>query len=151
MDARLAIEKIGELKHLPGALLPVLHALQSEFGYIDDEAVPLVARALNLSEAEVQGVVGFYHDFRRKPPGRHVMRVCRAEACQAMGCEKLIGDVEKGLGVALGETTPDGGFTLEAVYCLGNCALSPALTMDGELHGRVSPETASRLIAEARR
>src|ERR1017187_348009 len=89
-DADLALTRIRELQHLPGALLPILHALQEEFGYVDESAVPVVAEALNLSHAEVQGVITFYHDFRHTPPGRHTLHVCRAEACQSMGCEKLV-------------------------------------------------------------
>jgi formate dehydrogenase subunit gamma len=150
-DADLALSRINALAHLPGALLPILHALQDEFGYIDKAAVPLVAGALNLSRAEVHGVISFYHDFRDTPPGRHVLRLCRAESCQSMGCETVIRHVENRLGAKLGETTEDRSFTLEAVYCLGNCALSPALMFDGEPYGRVSSEVADFLIDSARR
>lgn len=136
---------------MPGALLPILHALQEEFGYIHEEAIPLVAEALNLSKADVHGVISFYHDFRKSPPGRHVLRICRAEACQSMGCERLIEHVEKRLGVSLGETTADRSFTVEAVYCLGNCALSPSAMLDGRPYGRVSPQVADFLIDSARR
>ena len=146
-----ALTRIRELEQLPGALLPVLHALQEEFGYIDPEAIPLVAEALNLSKADVHGVVSFYHDFRKSPPGRHVLRICRAEACQSMGCEALVDHVEKRLGVRLGETTADRSFTVEAVYCLGNCALSPSAMLDGKPYGRVSPQVADFLIDSARR
>jgi formate dehydrogenase subunit gamma len=139
------------LEHLPGALLPILHALQEEFGYVDKGAVPLVAEALNLSQAEVYGVISFYHDFREAPPGRHVLRICRAEACQSMGCEALVRHVENRLGVRVGETTDDGSFTAEAVYCLGNCALSPSAMLDGRLYGRVSPQVADFLIDSVRR
>ncbi len=150
-DADRALSRIRELEQLPGALLPILHALQEEFGYIDPEAVPLVAHALNLSQADVHGVISFYHDFRRTPPGRHVLRLCRAEACQAMGCESLVAHDEKRLGVKLGETTSDGSFTVEPVYCLGNCALSPSAMLDGKPYGRVSPQVADFLIDSARR
>jgi formate dehydrogenase subunit gamma len=150
-DADRALARIRELEHLPGALLPILHALQDEFGYIDSAAVPLVADVLNLSRAEVHGVISFYHDFRHSPPGRHILRICRAEACQSMGCEALVGHVEKRLGVKLGETTHDGSFTLEPVYCLGNCALSPSVMLDGKPYGRVSPEVADFLIEDRRR
>jgi formate dehydrogenase subunit gamma len=150
-DTDRALSRIRELEHLPGALLPILHALQDEFGYIHEEAVPLVAEALNLSKAEVHGVVSFYHDFRHSPPGRHVLRICRAEACQSMGCESLVNHVEKRLGVKLGETTADQTFTVEAVYCLGNCALSPSAMLDGKPYGRVSPQVADFLIDSARR
>jgi formate dehydrogenase subunit gamma len=150
-NADRALSRIRELEHLPGALLPVLHALQEEFGYVDKAAIPLVAEALNLSHAEVHGVISFYHDFREVPPGRHVLRICRAEACQSMGCEALVRHVENRLGVQIGETSADGSFTVEAVYCLGNCALSPAAMLDGKPYGRVSPQAADFLIDSARR
>ena len=124
-----------------GGLLPALHALQEAYGYIDDRAVPLLADVFNLSRAEVTGVVSFYHDFRREPPGRHVVKVCRAEACQAMGCERLVAELEARLGTPVDGTSPDGAVTLETVYCLGNCALSPAALVDGKLHGRVDAES----------
>lgn len=136
---------------MPGALLPILHALQDEFGYIDAEAIPLVAERLNLSKAEVHGVVSFYHDFRHTPPGRHILRICRAEACQSMGCDALVAHVEERLGVKMGETTADRSFTVEPVYCLGNCALSPSAMLDGKPYGRVSPQVADFLIDSARR
>ena len=135
---------------VPGALLPILHAIQDYFGFIDARAVPLVAEGLNLSRAEVVGVIGFYADFREEPPGRHILKVCRAEACQSMGSEPLAGHVLERLGVEMGGTTADGAITVETVYCLGNCALSPAVMLDGRLHGRVSPAAVDRLIAEAR-
>ena len=150
-DADRASSRIEELQHLPGALLPILHALQEDFGYIDQAAVPLIAEALNLSHAEVHGVISFYHDFRGSAPGRHVLRVCRAEACQSMGCDALVRHLEKRLGVKLGETTADRSLTVEQVFCLGNCALSPAVMLDGEPYGRVSPEVADFLIDDARR
>jgi len=150
-DSDRALTRIRELEHLPGALLPILHALQEEFGYIDKAAVPLVADALNLSHAEVHGVISFYHDFRHSPPGRHILRICRAEACQSMGCEKLVDHVEKKLGARVGETTPDRSFTIEPVYCLGNCALSPSVMLDGKPYGRVSAEVADFLIDDLRR
>ncbi len=148
-DPDRALARIQGLEHLPGALLPVLHALQAEFGYIDARAVPLVARQLNLSEAEVHGVIGFYHDFRHEPAGRHVLRVCRAEACQSMGCDRLIAHLENRTGVKLGTTAADRSLTLEPVYCLGNCALSPAIMLDETLYGRVSPAVADALIDDA--
>jgi formate dehydrogenase subunit gamma len=150
-DPEVAMAKISELQALPGALLPILNALQDEFGYVDDAAVPLIAEALNISRAEVVGVVYFYHDYRHAPPGRHVLKVCRAEACQAMGSESLAEYLQGRLGVAMGETTIDGSITTENVYCLGNCALSPAVMLDGDLYGRVSNESADRLIHDARR
>ncbi|MGA3295472.1 MAG: formate dehydrogenase subunit gamma [Candidatus Acidiferrales bacterium] len=150
-DTDRALARIQELEHLPGALLPILHALQDEFGYIDKAAVPLIAEALNLSHAEVHGVISFYHDFRHSPPGKHVLKMCRAEACQSMGCDSMIRHVENRLGVNLGQTTGDQSFTVEAVYCLGNCALSPAVMLDGKLYGRVSSEVADFLIDDAKR
>ena len=146
-----ALARIRELEKLPGALLPVLHALQEEFGYVDGAAIPLIAEALNISEAEVFGVIGFYHDFRQKPPGKHILKICRAESCQAMGCENLIRHIEGKAGFQLGETAPDRSLTMEAVYCLGNCAFSPALMLDGELYGRVSPAVADVLLATSQR
>src|SRR5580692_3489636 len=135
-DEDRALALIRELQHLPGALLPILHALQDEFGYIDKAAIVPVAEALNLSHAEVHGVITFYHDFRRTPPGRHILRMCRAEACQSMHSEEMIRHVENRLGVKMGETSDDGRFTIEPVFCLGNCALSPAVMLDGKLYGR---------------
>ena len=140
---------IAEKRDMPGALLPMLHALQEAFGYVDDRAVPLIAAALNLSRAEVHGVVTFYHDFRREPPGHHVLKLCRAESCQAMGCESLAAQLSKRLGIEFGGTTPDGKVMLEAVYCLGNCALSPAAMLDGKLYGRLGEEKLTALLREA--
>ncbi len=145
-----ASEIVAGLKSLPGACLPVLHALQAEFGYIHDDAIPMVADALNLSKAEVVGVVEFYSDFRRTPPAPHQVRVCLAESCQAAGGGALRERVERILGAEIGGKSGDGEFELHAVYCLGNCALSPALVVDGRLHGRMTPERASALFAEAR-
>jgi formate dehydrogenase subunit gamma len=144
----VAREHIDALKDLPGAALPILNALQAEFGYIDDAAIPLIADALNWSRAEVVGVVHFYHDYRHEPPGRHVLKVCRAEACQSMGCEALVHHIESSLGTAMGATTPDRMFTLEDVFCLGNCALSPAVMLDGRLYGRVSPARIDAIVAQ---
>ena len=151
MDHARVLEIIARLKPLPGALLPILHALQEEFSYIDDSTIPLLADALNLSAAEVHGVISFYHDFRRTPAGRHTLRICRAEACQSMGCEPLVAHIEKRLGVKVGETTADGSLTLATVFCLGNCALSPAAMLDGQPYGRVSPAVADALIESALR
>ena len=149
-DAEEAAGIIARYRDQPGAMLPILHALQEAFGCIDKEAVPLVAEALNVSRAEIHGVVTFYHDFREAPPGRHVLRLCRAEACQSVGCEALVRHAQQSLGVKPGETTPGGEFTLEAVYCLGNCALGPAAMLDGKLHGRLSPAGLDRLLSVAR-
>lgn len=143
-----AISSIAlELKDQPGALLLILRRIQDQIGYIPDESVPLIADALNLSRAEVHGVVTFYHDFRHHPPGRHLIRLCRAESCQAMGAVALARHVQERLQIDFGQSTTDGNFTLDAVYCLGNCACSPAMTLDGEIYGRVSPGNFDRLIA----
>ena len=147
-DPEIARDVIADLKHLPGATLPILHALQDRFGYVDAAAVPLIADALNLSRAEIHGVVTFYHHFRQAPAGAHVVQLCRAEACQSMGCRELERHAEARLGVAMGGTRADGRATLEAVYCLGNCALSPAVMIDGELHGRVDAARFDELIDE---
>jgi formate dehydrogenase subunit gamma len=133
----------------PGALLPILHALCESFGYVEAEAMAIVAEELNLSQAEVYGVVTFYNDFRTEPPGRTVIRVCRAEACQSMGADALIDHATGRLGVGLGETTPDGAVTLEQVFCLGNCALSPAVMVGDRLVGRVSTARFDELVSEA--
>ena len=137
---------IDDLRHLPGALLPILHAVQGRFGFIDDTAVPVIAEALNLSRAEVHGVLTFYHDFRRAPAGAHVLKLCRAEACQSMGCEDLAETLARRHGVAFGETSTDGKVTLEAVYCLGNCALAPAALLDGKIHGRLDAAKVGALL-----
>jgi len=134
----------------PGATLLVLNALLDRFGYVDDAAVPLVAEALNLSRAEVHGVVSFYHDYRRTPPGRRVVRVCRAEACQARGGTALVEHARRSLGVGFGETTPDGAITLEQVFCLGNCACAPSVMVGRRVHGRVDTAAFDRLVAEVR-
>jgi formate dehydrogenase subunit gamma len=149
-EARLR-SLIAEHRDRPGALLPILHAIQGEFGYVGDAAVPVIAAALNLSRAEVHGVLTFYHDFRRQPAGRHVLRLCRAEACQSMGCERLAEGLRARLGIEFGDTTPDGRITLEAVYCLGNCALSPAAMLDGRLHGRLDERKLDGLLAATER
>jgi formate dehydrogenase subunit gamma len=137
---------IARRKHLPGALLPLLHDIQDRLGHVPAAALPAIAKALNLSRAEVHGVVTFYHHFRAVPPGRHVLRICRAEACQAMGANELLSYIESSLGVKVGETTKDGRFTLEAVYCLGNCACSPAITVDDDPHGRVTAGRFDELV-----
>jgi formate dehydrogenase subunit gamma len=140
---------VAGLKGKPGPLIEVLHAIQADLGYVPPAAVPLVASELNLSRAEVHGVVSFYHFFRSTPPGAHTVSVCRAESCQAVGGEALAVHAQRRLGVDFHETTPDGRFSLEPVYCLGNCACSPAVMIDGQLHGRVSPERFDALLADA--
>ena len=134
-------------RHRVGALLPVLHAIQDKLGHVPRDAVPMVAGALNLSRAEVHGVIGFYHDFRTEPAGEHLLQLCRAEACQAMGSRDLERHARERLGIGYGETTPDGRFTLEPVYCLGNCACAPSLRIDDDVHARVSPQRFDDLIA----
>jgi formate dehydrogenase subunit gamma len=146
-----AEEIIEAHRHLDGATLPILHALQHEFGYVDREAVPLVARALNLSRAEVHGVVSFYHDFRKSPAGRHVLKLCRAEACQSMGADALAEAARDRLGVDWHETTPDGRVTLEPVFCLGLCACAPAAMVDNRVFGALDETRLTKLIEQARR
>jgi formate dehydrogenase subunit gamma len=131
----------------PGALLPILHAIQDELGHVPEAAIPVVAAALNLSRAEVHGVVTFYHFFRTTAPGRRTLYVCRAEACQAMGGRDLERAVRKKLGIDFHGTTADGRLSLEPVYCLGNCACSPAVMLDETVHGRVTPERLDELLA----
>lgn len=133
--------------HRPGALLPILHAIQDELGYVPDAAVPIVANTLNLSRAEVHGVITFYHFFRTTPPGRHTLYLCRAEACQSMGARALEQHARKKLNVNFHETTADGRFSLEPVYCLGNCACSPAVMIDEDVYGRVTPERLDELLS----
>ena len=130
----------------PGGLLPALHAVQGALGHIDDADVPVLAELFNRSRAEVHGVVTYYHHFRRQPPGRHVLQLCRAEACQACGADELAALAQERLRCAEGQTRSDGGVTLEAVYCLGLCASSPALALDGRLHGRVTPARLQQLL-----
>jgi formate dehydrogenase subunit gamma len=130
----------------PGPLLEILHSVQHELGHVPAGAVPLIADALNLSRAEVHGVVSFYHHFRGTRPGTTVVQLCRAEACQAMNARALEEHATRVLGVPCGETTPDGRITLEAVYCLGNCACAPSMMVDGELHGRVTPARFDELV-----
>jgi len=134
----------------PDALLEILHDLQEDLGFIPEAALPALAKALNLSRAEVHGVVTFYHDYRREPAGRHVIKVCRAEACQSMGANELVGMIERFLKVKLGQTTADGAITVEGVFCLGNCALSPAIMVDDRLVGRVDAAKFEKIVAECR-
>ncbi len=132
----------------PGPLLEILHAVQEQLGCVPPEAVPRIAEALNLSRAEVHGVVSFYHHFRRAPAGRTHVQLCRAEACQSMRARELEAHATATLGVKMGETTVDGRVTLDAVYCLGNCACAPAILVNGELHGRVTPARLDELALE---
>ncbi|CAG2127446.1 formate dehydrogenase subunit gamma [Cupriavidus plantarum] len=137
---------VSERRDMPGALLPILHELQDVHGYVPAESVPVIAQALNLSRAEVHGVITFYHHFREHPAGRHVVQVCRAEACQSVGADALVQHAERTLGCGMHETTGDGAFTLEPVFCLGQCAIGPAVMIDDRLHGRVDPARFTRLI-----
>lgn len=148
--AERAVEIISLHADQEGPLLPVLHALQHAFGFIPREAVPIVSGALNLSRAEVHGVVTFYHDFRGSLAGRRVLKLCRAEACQARGGDAIASQAEEQLGVAIGGTTADGQVTLEATYCLGLCATGPAAMLDDRLYGRLDERRLGALIAEAR-
>lgn len=131
-----------------GALLPILHELMAEFGHVDDAIVPLVAERLNLSRADVHGVVTFYHDFRRKAPGRHVVKLCRAEACQAMGADALVAQAEMQLGAKIHSTTADGQVTIEPVFCLGLCSAAPSAMIDGRPVARLTPARLQQLLGE---
>lgn len=148
--AARAIDVINEFKAVEGPLLPILHAMQEEFGYVPAETLTLIAHELNLSRAEVHGVMTFYHDFRASPTGRHVIKLCRAEACQSMNGDHVAETVQKLLGIGWHETTGDGRITLEPVYCLGLCACAPAAMIDDQLIGRLNEAKASQMIAEAR-
>jgi formate dehydrogenase subunit gamma len=137
---------IDQRRHQAGALLPILHGIQDELGHVPPQAVPQIAAALNLSRAEVHGVVSFYHYFRETPPGRHSIHICRAEACQSMGAEKLVAHARARLGVDFHQTTADGAVSLEPIYCLGNCACSPAMLVDGEVVGRVDAKRFDEVV-----
>lgn len=147
--AAVVLRALAAHADVPGALLPILHAVQDALGHIPGDAVPQIAKALNLSRAEVHGVVTYYHHFRATPHGRQVIQLCRAEACQAQGADALLAHATKRLGCALHATSADGAYTLEPVYCLGLCASSPALLWGDELHARVTPERFDRLVAES--
>ena len=129
-----------------GTLLPVLHSIQDKLGHVPKEAVPMIAQAMNLSRAEIHGVMTFYHDFRSEPAGENIIHLCRAEACQAMGSRELERHVMESLGIGYGETTADGLVTLEPVYCLGNCACTPSIRINDEIHARVSSEKFDDLL-----
>jgi formate dehydrogenase subunit gamma len=150
-DETRGAEIIAQHSRQEGATLVILHALQEAFGYVPAAAVPMVAQALNLSRAEVHGVFTFYHDFRHKPAGRHVLKLCRAEACQAAGGDALAARAEAKLGVSLGHTTADDRVTLEPIYCLGLCATAPSAMLDGRLIGRLDEKRIDALVAEAQR
>jgi len=138
------------MSRLEGPLLPILHEVQEEFGHIPTEALPVIADVLNLSRAEIHGVVSFYHDFRRKPAGRHVLKLCKAEACQSMGGEAIARQIQKALGVGFNETSADGSVTLEPVYCLGLCACAPSAMLDGEPIGRLDADAVAEIATKVR-
>lgn len=139
---------IATHKAMPGALLPLLHAIQDDIGYVPEEAYLPISKGLALSVAELHGVVTFYHHFRRHPAGKHILQVCRAESCQAMGSEKLEKDIKAQLGIDYHETTKDGAITLLPIYCLGNCACSPAVMLDDDVYGRVDADKVAEIVAE---
>lgn len=149
IEARIA-ESIAAHRDVPGGLLPIFHSIQDSLGYVPGEAVPTIAEALNLSRAEVHGVLSFYHWFRHHPPGRHVLHVCRAEACQSMGGRAVERRIKESLGIGYHETTADGAVTLEPAYCLGHCARGPAVLVDNEPRAGLTPDSAEALMAELR-
>ena len=148
--ASRTVAVVNDLKGLEGPLLPILHGIQDEFGYVPGESLPVIADLLNLSRAEVHGVVTFYHDYRNHPAGRHVLKLCRAEACQSMGGDALAAKLQQLLGIGFHETTQDGAVTLEPVYCLGLCACAPSAMLDGEVIGRLDAEKIEEIAAEVR-
>ena len=145
-DAETGRGIVRALKHVEGALLPILHAIQDEFGYVDEAAVPIIADELNLSRAEVHGVMSFYHDFRKHAPGQHIVKICRAEACQSVGGRDSETHARERLNADFHENSADGRYTLEPVYCLGNCACGPSAMIDGKLYGRVTPKRFDQLV-----
>ncbi|NIC05289.1 formate dehydrogenase subunit gamma [Billgrantia bachuensis] len=145
---QLVRDEIDALKHKPGALLPILHAIQDRCGHVPHEAVPIIAESLQLTRAEVHGVISFYHHFRTAPPGRHVLQICRAEACQARGSRALEMHAREVLGIDYHQTTADREITLEPVYCLGNCACGPSLRIGDRIYGRVTPQKLDLLVDE---
>jgi formate dehydrogenase subunit gamma len=149
-DLTRVSEIIAAHSSLDGPTVPIFHAVQEEFGYVPEEAVSLVALALNLSRAEVHGTVTFYHDFRREPAGKHMVKLCRAEACQSMKGSEIAQILLTRLGITWGETTPDGALTVEGVYCLGLCACAPSALYDGEPIGRLNQEVLDAVVHEAR-
>lgn len=142
---------IEEFKSLEGPLLPILHEMQHQFGYVPTETLPAIAQALNISNAEVHGVVTFYHDYRKEPAGRHVLKICQAEACQSMGSDRIAAMVQQALGIGFHETSKDGSVTLEPIYCLGLCACAPSAMLDGEVMGRVDQDTIDEIVEAVRK
>jgi formate dehydrogenase subunit gamma len=141
---------IEQLKGAEGPLLPILHEIQAEFGHVPAETLPIIAEALNISRAEVHGVVTFYHDYRNHPAGRHVLKLCRAEACQSMGGDAIAAKIQQMLGIGFHETAKDGSVTLEPIYCLGLCACAPAAMLDGDVIGRLDDDILDEIVAEVR-
>lgn len=141
---------VARLRPLEGPLLPILHDIQQEFGFVPTAALPVIAKGLNLSRAEVHGVVSFYHDYREAPAGRHVIKLCRAEACQSMGGDRLAANLMQLLGIDWRETSADGAVTIEPVYCLGLCACAPAAMVDGEVMGRLDDDAVKDLAMAVR-
>lgn len=139
-------EILNNHKGMEGAMLPILHAIQAEFGYVPQDALPLIAQELALSKAEVHGVMSFYHDFREHPAGKHVVKLCRAESCKSVGADRVAAHAQKAMGIEWHETTADGRITLEPVFCLGLCACGPAAIIDGKLVGRVNEAKIDALI-----
>jgi formate dehydrogenase subunit gamma len=150
-DAARGAEIIAGYAHLEGATLVILHALQDAFGHVPEPSIPMIASALHLSRAEVHGVFTFYHDFRHQPAGKHVLKLCRAEACQAAGGDALAARAEAKLGISLGNTTANERVTLEPIYCLGLCATAPSAMLDGRVVGRLDEARIDALVAEAQR
>jgi formate dehydrogenase subunit gamma len=141
---------VNEMKKLEGPLLPILHNIQDEFGYVPQEALPVIASGLNLSRAEVYGAASFYHDYRKHPAGRHVLKLCQAESCQSMGSDAVAARLRQALGIDFHQTTADGAVTLEPVYCLGLCACSPAALLDGEAIGRIDAGKVDEIVTGVR-
>jgi formate dehydrogenase subunit gamma len=150
-SAERCTEIIEAHAQIEGGVIVILHAVQEAFGYVPQPAIPMIAEARNLSRAEVHGVFTFYHDFRHEPAGRHVLKICRAEACQAAGGDALLARAEQTLGVRIGSTTADDRVTLEPIYCLGLCATAPSAMLDGRLVGRLDETRMDALVAEAQR
>jgi formate dehydrogenase subunit gamma len=154
MTASFDLKKIDPILdamgRMPGALLPILHAVQAQAGYVPAEAVPLIAERLNLSRAEVHGVISYYHHFRQHPAGKIVVQVCRAEACQSVGGEALAAHAVSEIGCDFHATSSDGAVTLEPVYCLGQCACGPAIMINDDVHARVTPARLTSLLQQAR-
>jgi formate dehydrogenase subunit gamma len=141
---------VTQFKAVPGGLLPLLHAIQAELGYVPDSVVPSIATGLNLSRAEVHGVISFYHDFKTHPVGRNTVQICRAEACQSMGSRSLEAHAKEKLGIDYHQTTADGSITLQEVFCLGNCACSPSVRINNDVFARVDQDRFDELVANIR-